>query len=290
MAVYGDSSYLSGALADLILARAIVKFANVNVALPLVTTRSEPRGDALSWSVWNTGTSKIESADVGTHSEGSAATAQYINSDKKTATMDMYSIRVPLELEAELSNIDQPATHIGDLIGNALAAKVDNLINAEYDNFATTVGTSTIAITVDNLFSAVMALKDNNAPAPYNAVLDVQQVWGANGLMNDLVTTNQFGGSPAAQSAGLATGFVGQVAGINLHASSEFTVAGTAVKGGVFSEYALGFGWISDLINVKAGDAIAAGELKTNFVGWMFCDTVELVDLYGVEMWTKVAS
>ena len=285
----GDSGYFAGSLEDKIAAVAITKFPTVNVALPLVTVKNESRADKISWSVWNAGTNAITSASVGTHTEGSAATETKLNSDRKTATMDMYAFNVPLELEAELSNDDSPEQQIGGLISAGIAAKVDNLINAQYDNFATTVGSSTIAITVDNVFLALMNLRDNSAPAPYNGVLDVRQVWGTQGLMNDLVTSNQFGGSPAAQSTGLTTGFVGQVAGINLHASPEFTEGSNATKGGIFSREALGFGYVGNIANVRAADAAAAAELKTNFIGWVFMGVAELVDLWGVEMWTKTS-
>jgi hypothetical protein len=82
----------------------------------------------------------------------------------------MYSIRVPIHDEAVLSNANDITSVAGQLVGNAIAAKVDSLIVSNFGNFSGTSNDTTNGISVDDLFSALGALQANAAPAPYSMV------------------------------------------------------------------------------------------------------------------------
>ena len=286
----GDTGNFAGALQEII-ADAIVSFRKANVCMPLVTVESRPKADQITFPVWNRGSNVLTSSDVGTHSESDATaiSATQLDSDKKTLTLDMYSVRVPVHDEAVYSNADDISGRVGALLGNALAAKVDLILATLFDGFGTSVADTTNGISIDDIFSALGTLNNSSAPAPFSMVHHPQAIWGTYGLSNDLVTSNQFGGSPSLQDDMLRSGFVGQVAGIDVYSSPEVPESGTTdAKGAIFSKEALGFGWAgSELFNVevwRAGD-----RLKTDYIGSMFAAGGELVDAYGIEMYHKVA-
>jgi len=285
----GDSGNYAGGLIEVIAADAIVAMNKANVCLDLVTVESRDTADQITFSVWNAGTNTLTSADVGTHSESDSAdiSATALDSEKKTLTLDMYSVRVPIHDEARLSNADDPDGKIAAVMGNALAAKIDAMINANYDNFSTGVGDGSAAFTVDNLFEALKSLKNAGAPGPYSGVFYGSQIWGTYGILNDLVTSAQFGGSPSAQEEGLSTGYVQTIAGVGIYDSPEFTEASSAVKGGIFSKAALGFGYAGAFPKVERERM--AVRLKDDYVGSFFGATGELIDSYGVEVHTKTS-
>jgi len=64
--------------------------------------------------------------------EGTETPHSKLGSAKKTATMDMYSLNVPIYDEAILSNADNPEGAIAEIIGNAVALKIDNLLTSPY--------------------------------------------------------------------------------------------------------------------------------------------------------------
>ncbi len=286
MAVAGDSSYFAGGLLEVIAADAIVNFNKANVTLPLVSLRGEPKADQITFTAWNAGTNVLGSADVTATTEGNQIGATALDSEKKTITLDSYSVRVPIYDEALLSNAGDVEGNIGELVGNALAAKVDALVNANYDNFSNSVGTSTAALTLDNLFDALKTLKNNSAIGFPNAVLYGSQIWGTYGVLNDVVTNADYAGG-VAQDEGVKTGFVTKIAGINIYDSPEFTETSNAIKGGVFVSGAVGFGYAGELLGVekfRQGDY-----LRTDYIGKGFWGTTEIIDGWGVEIHTKTS-
>jgi len=282
----GNAAYFQGGLLDVILADAIIAFDEHGVTLPLVSVKGSPAGDTTNWIAYNTGTHKVQSADVAATAEGTVTPESALTSNKKTATHDMYSINVPIYDEAELSNADSISDGVGQLVGAALAGKVDSLLNAAFDNFSNAVGTSTVGLTVDNLFSALESLKENSAPGLPNGVFYPSQLWGTYGLSNDLVTTTNYAGG-LTQDEGLRNGFVGQIAGIKLHSSPEFTEASNAVKAGVFTQGALGYGYSGDMFRIKEWDD--PRYLRKYIIGSFFGGVAEIVDGWGVEVHTKTS-
>jgi len=159
----GDSGNFAGGLLEVIQSEALIKFSEANVTLPLITVKGEPKADSITFIAYNAGSNTLTSADVTATAEGTVTPSTALDTEKKTATLDMYSVMVPIYDEAMLSNADDVASNAGALVGNAMAAKLDALVNAEYSNFSNSVGTSTAALTVDDLFSALKNLKSNSA-------------------------------------------------------------------------------------------------------------------------------
>lgn len=282
----GDSGNFAGGLLEVIESEALIKFSDANITMPLISVKGEPKADQITFIAYNAGSNVVSSGDVAATAEGTVTPSTALDTEKKTATLDMYSVMVPIYDEAMLSNADDVASNVGALVGNALAAKVDALVNAEYDNFSNSVGSSTAALSVDNLFSALQSLKSNSAMGEPNAVLDPRQIWGTYGVHNDLVTAAQFAGA-GVQDEGARSGFVQRIAGIGIHSSPEFTEATNAVKGGVFTKGALGFGYAGDLFRLESYRE--GSYLRDNIIGSGFWDVVEIIDAWGVEVHTQTS-
>ena len=282
----GDSGNFAGGLLEVIESEALIKFSEANVTLPLITVKGEPKADSITFIAYNAGSNTLTSADVTATAEGTVTPSTALDTEKKTATLDMYSVMVPIYDEAMLSNADDVASNAGALVGNAMAAKLDALVNAEYSNFSNSVGTSTAALTVDDLFSALKNLKSNSAMGAPQAVLAPAQIWGTYGVHNDLVTAAQFAGS-GVQDEGARNGFVQSIAGISIHSSPEFSEASSATKGGVFTSGALGFGYAGELF--KTESYREGTYLRNNIIGSGFWDVVEIIDAWGVEVHTKTS-
>ena len=282
----GDSGDFAGGLLEVIESEAVIKFSEANVTMPLVTVKGEPKADQITFIAYNAGSDAITSGDVAATAEGTVTPSTALDTEKKTATLDMYSVMAPMYDEAKLSNADDIASNTGALIGNALSAKADALLNALFDGFSNTAGANDAALSVDNLFSALSLLKQNSAIGQPNAVLDPRQIWGTYGVHNDLVTAAQFAGA-GVQDEGARTGFVSQIAGISMHSSPEFTVASNAVKGGVFVPGALGMGYAGEMLRVEVYRE--GNYLRDNIIGSGFWGVTEIIDGWGVEIHTIVS-
>ena len=282
----GDSGLFAGGLLEVIESEAIIKFSEANVTMPLVTVKGHPKADQVTFIAYNTGSNTLTSADVAATAENTVTPSTSLNTDKKTATLDMYSVMIPMYDEAMLSNADDIASNVGALVGNAMASKADALLNALMDGFSNAVGAADAALTVDSLFAALSSLKQNSSIGQPQAVLDPRQIWGTYGVHNDLVTAAQFAGS-GVQDEGARTGFVSQIAGINIHSSPEFTVASSAVKGGVFVQGALGMGYAGEMIRTEIYRE--GSYLRDNIIGSGFWGVTEIVDGWGVEVLSQVA-
>jgi hypothetical protein len=254
--------------------------------MPLVTLKGHDKADQVTFIAYNSGSNVLTSADVAATAENTVTPSTSLNTDKKTATLDMYSVMVPIYDEAKLSNADDIASNVGALIGNSMSAKADALLNALMDNFSNAVGAADAALTVDNLFGALSFLKQNAAIGQPNAVLDPRQIWGTYGVHNDLVTAAQFAGS-GVQEEGARNGFVSQIAGIGIHSSPEFTVGSSAVKGGVFVPGALGMGYAGEMIRTEVYRE--GSYLRDNIIGSGFWGVTEIIDGWGVEVLSQVA-
>jgi len=283
----GDSGNYAGGLLEVVEAEAILKFSEANVTTPLVKVKAEPKADQITFMAYNAGSNTVTSADVANTAEGTVTPSTALDSEKKTITLDMHSVMLPIYDEAKLSNADDVYANAGALAGNAMSAKIDSIINALYDGFSNAVGGAGVTIDVDDLFQCLAHLKQNSAPGQPNAVLDPRQIWGTYGIHNDLITQAQFAGS-GVQDEGARSGFVSRIAGIGIHSSPEFTVASTAVKGGVFVPEALGFGYAGEMMRVE--EYREGNYLRSNIVVSSFCGATEIIDGYGVEMHSKVTA
>lgn len=296
MSVYGDTAYYAGSLVEQIaVAAAILHLPESNVIMPLVTREFRDAADTITIPVWNQGTNKISSSSMGSHTGGADAAEVAYNSDKATGTLAAYAFYLPVEDDSTYSNLEDVGAKVGLSGAAVVGAKIDNLLATLFSGFTgNEAGTSTTALTVDMVFQALNLLKTDIAPEPYNAVLYPGQIWGTYGLSNDLVTTNQFGGSPETQAKhledgfiGTARNFIGRLAGINFYSSAEVPTATNASEGLVFSKAAMAFGWVPPLPRVEIRRP--GRELQDSYIFSIWADAWELVDNYGCTLHTKTS-
>ena len=283
----GDSGNFAGSLQE-VLADSMIHFSKANVLLPLVMVEQREKADTITFPVYNLGSNTVTSSDVASHTQDDSSDigATQLDSVKKTVTLSMSSIRVPVADEAVLSNANDVTGIAGQLVGNAMASFVDKSIAANFDNFSSAVDGSSAGIKVDHIFTALGTLQANAAPAPYSLCHNPKAIYGSFGLSNDLVTSNQFGGSPSSQDDMLKTGFLGTLAGIDIYTTPEVAISSDVAKGAVFSKMALGFAYAGELMRVEIERD--AKKLKTDYIGSIFSGSVELADTYGIELTDKV--
>jgi len=131
MATGDSANNFAGSLLEVIEAEAILKFSEASVSVPLVKQKSEPKADQITFVAYNAGTNKVTSADVANTAEGTVTPSTALDSEKKTITLDMYSVMLPIYDEAKLSNADDVYASAGALAGNAMASKLDAQIAAK---------------------------------------------------------------------------------------------------------------------------------------------------------------
>ena len=100
----GDTGNFAGSLQE-VLADSMIHFSKANVLLPLVMVEQRDKADTVTFPVYNLGSNTVTSSDVASHtqSDSSDIGAKQLDSVKKTVTLSMSSIRVPVADEAVLS-------------------------------------------------------------------------------------------------------------------------------------------------------------------------------------------
>ena len=200
------------------------------------------------------------------------------DTSSKTITATEIGAMVTLtDLSKESSNEDLAAA-IGRQLGDAMAKKVDEDLAALFSGFSNTVGSGAAEITVDDFFKAAATLRANQAPGPYVAVIhpyqafQLKKVLAGNGNtpMNNHELANE----------ALRSGYVGQVAGIQIFESTVITGASDgAFVGAAMSADALGY---MVKRNMRIETQRQASQRADQIVGTMAYGVSEIFDAYGV--------
>jgi hypothetical protein len=171
------------------------------------------------------------------------------------------------------------AADIGRLFGEAIARKIDADLSALFTGFSTEKGPGAGSeIVVQDLFEAAAELRTNNAPGPYYGVFHPKQIFNVKKTL-----TNTFVGRDTELSnEAMRTGFVGNIAGVQIFESSNISVDGSDDSiGGVFSQDALALAMMQDLkIESQRDASLRADELVATAV----FGVSEIHDSYGVKI------
>ena len=295
----GDSGNFAGGLADIIQAEAIQRFVTAGVFVnplrpdsSIVSVFHEPRADIISVPVWNDGTNTVTSADVAGHSAGGTVSETSLDSEKKTFTLAMRAINLPLHDEAKWSNVDRPELRLGQHLGNALAADLDKQIATQATSFTNSVGSGSEELKIDVLFDTMKQLRNASAPGPYFFVGSTEQVWDKTyGLLEDFVNTSNFAGAPV-QDEAARNGYVGQLAGFQIYTTPEITgsvAGGNVLNNGIAgNKDCLGFAWSDDDL-IRIEEYREGTKLKSSWVGSYFGDAGILTDNYGVNVISRIS-
>ena len=150
-----------------------------------------------------------------------------------------------------------------------------------FDGFSGAVGAADAAITVAKIFEAVSKLKQ--AGVPSNDMSCVLHPAVAYDLKANMTNTFANPNPTDLANEALRTGFVGQLAGVNVYESSNMANTGTGgdFKGGLFHKDALGLAMLQDIKIETQRDASIRG---TEIVASMTIGQGIVKNNYGVKV------
>jgi len=275
---------------------AVIAFNHSNVMFPLVTTKQATPGSS---HVQFADYTKIASSSVGDATDGSDYTAvTSITTEARTATISEHVIRADVSDLAVMGNTEDLTGNVGNILGNAVAAKLDDDLVELGKTFSQTESSAGTALALSHIFGSMRQLRSAGAPMPYNLVLSPKQVWGAKGIISllhdDAVTGSNSKPMSLMGTKGeeaMSTGFVGSIAGFNIYwsdqidenVSSEGDAAGFA-----FSQGAIGLAvGVDGLFRIETERN--ASFRTTEYIACGFWGQVEIKDAFGVYILTDVA-
>ena len=208
-----------------------------------------------------------------------------ISTSKKDLTVSEVGIMATVtDLSRNVSESDV-IRDLGKLFGEAIAKKIDLDLTALFGGFSTTVGSASTTMSASLIFQAVAKLRAAGVPGDDLACVIHPQVAFdlKSGLTNTFANPN-----PGVGNEALRTGFVGQIAGVDVYETSNIADSsgnepGTTgdYKGAVFHRDALGLAMMQDLkIEVQRDASLRADEIVATAV----YGVGELQDSYGIEI------
>jgi hypothetical protein len=237
----------AGAL-DKVIADSVIAFNEVNVMFPLISSKQAPMGSLTAqWSDYT----KVSSGSVAETTEGSDhTTVTSITSAARSMTAIEHVIRADLTDMSVMGSTDDLTGNTGDILGNAVAAKLDADLVGLFSGFSqTSVGAGT-ALSLSGVFDALRQLRGAGAPAPYNLVMSDQGIWGDKGLRSLLVQGGNTGTNAVPHSLlgaegqeFLSRGFVDRMGNIDIYFCNEISddvASGGDSASGMFSAGAIG--------------------------------------------------
>ena len=279
-----------------VLGDAVIAFNKVNVIAPLVASKAAVVGaKTVEWADWLV----ASYADVTAATEATNTTAQALTTAARTATLSEHVIQVDISDLAEqgYGAGGSLGANAGAVIGNAIAARLDNDLGALFaaGNFTNSVAAAGSTMDVGDIFEALRFLHANQAPAPLNLVLGTQQTWGPKGLRlmiqghatTPVAGSNLIGNSSIGETF-TVNGFVTKFAGFDVYSTPEIVEDGNNDEAGcAFSRNAMGFATGSKgIISVETQRDASAR--MTEYVGTGVWGEVIIKELYGVSITSDV--
>ena len=176
-----DTGVAQGGLGKII-GDAVIAFNHTNVMFPLVTVKQAVKG---AITVQFPDYTKVASSSVGAGTDGADyTTVTSITTAARSCTVGEHVIRADVTDLASMGNAEDLTGNVGDILGNALAAKLDADLTALGTGFSQTESSAGTALALSHIFGAMRQLRAAGAPMPYNLVLSAKQVWGSKGLIS----------------------------------------------------------------------------------------------------------
>jgi len=180
------------------------------------------------------------SVSAGDVTEGTDMSNTAVNPTSVTITLAEIGVMATVtDLMLESSPFDV-AADIGNILGRAVAEKVDTDFAALFSSFSTSLGNDATEFSASMLFQAAAQLRSVNAPGPYYCVVHPNAAYA---LKKELAT-NGGNNIPALSEPGnqaLQTGIIGNIAGITVVEHSLVpTSSSDGYVGAVFSRDAIG--------------------------------------------------
>jgi len=211
--------------------------------------------------------------------EGSDMSSTAISTTSKSITVSEAGVQALLTDMAAKSAMGDVAGDLGRILGEAVAKKMDQDLIALFAGFSTGQGAAAQEITVADIVKAATVLSANNATGTPSAVIHPYQAFQLkSNLTNAFVNPN--GGD--LQNEAMRSGFVANIAGVNIYESSNIVIDGSGdAIGALFTPAALGLAIKWDIYIEPQRDA--------SMRGWELNATAsygvgELVDTFGQKL------
>ena len=289
-----DTGVAQGGLGKVI-GDAVIAFNRTNVMLPLVTQKQAVKG---AITVGFPDYTKIASSSVAEATDGADhSTVASVTTTARNCTISEHVIRADVSDLARMGNAEDLTGNVGDVLGNAVAAKLDADLTALATTFSQTQSAAGTALALSHTFGSMRLLRAAGAPFPYNLVLSPKQVWGPKGLLG-LLHDEAVTGSNAKPMSLLGSkgedamgGWVGSIAGFNVYWSDQINEdvgSGGDAAGCAFSKGAIGCA-IGPEGLIRMETERNASFRTTEYVAVGFWGETEIKDTFGVYILTDVS-
>ena len=290
-----DTGVAAGGLGKII-GDAVISFNHANVMYPLVTAKQTVKG---AITVQFPDYTKVASSSVTAATDGAdMGTVTSITTAARSATISEHVIRADVTDLAVMGNAEDLTGNVGKILGNAVAAKLDDDLVELGKSFSQTQSSAGTALALSHIFGSMRLLRAASAPFPYNLVLSPKQVWGAKGIISllhdDAVTGSNSKPMSLMGAKGeeaMANGWVGSIAGFNVYWSDQIDEdvgSGGDAAGFAFSKGAIGLGvGANGLFRIESERN--ASFRSTEYVATGFWGEVEIKDAFGVYILTDVS-
>lgn len=290
-----DTGIALGGLGKII-GDAVIAFNHANVMLPLVTSKQAVKG---AITVGFPDYTKLATSNVGTPGDGAdETTVTSIATAARNCTVSEHVIRADISDLAVMGNADDLTGNVGAVLGNAVAAKLDDDLVTLGESFSQTECGAGTSLALSHVFGSMRQLRAAGAPFPYNLVLSPKQVWGSKGLIaltSDAAVTGSNSkplsllGNKGEEA--MQTGMIGNIAGFNVYWSDQINEdvgSGGDAAGFAFSKGALGLA-IGPEGLMRLETERNASFRTTEYVVTGFWGEVEIKDAFGVYILSDVS-
>tara|TARA_R100001594_G_scaffold39482_2_gene71239 strand:+ start:428 stop:1396 length:969 start_codon:yes stop_codon:yes gene_type:complete len=283
---------------------AVIAFNKANVMLPLCTVKQANQG---SVSVQFADYTKLATSDVGTPGDGAdETTVTSVTTAARTATITEHVIRADVTDLAVMGNAEDLVGNVGAVLGNAVAAKLDDDVVELGKSFSQTECGATNPLALSHVFGSMRQLRAAGAPMPYSLVLSPKQVWGAKGIISllhntaldtagssttDTATARAIGMMGSKGEEAMQTGYVGTLAGFNIYWSDQ--IDEDVSSGGDAAGFAMSKGAIGIAVGpeglMRLETERNASFRSTEYVVTGFWGEIEIKDSFGVYVLSDVS-
>ena len=298
-----DTGVAQGGLGKII-GDAVIAFNHTNVMLPLVTSKQAVKG---AITVQFPDYTKVASSSVAEVADGVyEADVTSITTAARSCTVSEHVIRADVTDLARMGNADDLVGNLGNILGNAVAAKLDDDLVDLGKSFSQTECGAGSSLALSHIFGSMRQLRAAGAPFPYNLVLSPKQVWGGKGLISlthntaldtagssttDTATARSIGLLGSKGEEAINTGFVGNFAGFNVYWSDQIdedVSSGGDAAGFAFSKGAVGLA-IGPEGLIRIETERNASFRSTEYVAVGFWGQTEIKDAFGVYILSDVS-
>ena len=256
MANETTSSFLSELYTEII-QEAIFTFQETSVMRPLVTTYNiSGQGKQIAVPVYPA----ISASAV---AEGTDLSNTAVNPTEVTITASEIGVMTSLTDLGRDSAARNVTADIGKLFGDALADKVDTDVAGLFSSFSADIGSAGTELTPELIFKAVATLRANNVPGPYYGVFHPKAAFNLKKVLTNAGYTTSSSSISDLGNEALRSGFIANVAGVNIFENSNITIDQyDDAVGAVFHPISLGLAMKADFkIETQRDASLRATEI-----------------------------